>query len=68
MGTKDYSGTVKFFNELKGYGFIKEGSTDKEYFVHISDLHGITLKKDDKVTFTLEETKKGLKAVNINHV
>ena len=32
------TGTVKFFNDTKGYGFIKEDETDKEYFVHVSGL------------------------------
>ena len=57
-------GTVKFFNESKGFGFIKDESSDKEYFVHVSGLvNGI--KENDEVTFDLQEGKKGLNAVNV---
>jgi len=59
-------GTVKFFNEAKGYGFIKEEGTEKEYFVHISGVNNNTiLNQDDDVSFELVEGKKGLNAVNV---
>jgi CspA family cold shock protein len=45
-------GTVKFFNESKGYGFIKDNESENEYFVHV-------------VTFELKEGRKGLNAVNV---
>ena len=51
------TGTVKFFNDTKGYGFIKEDESGKEYFVHVSGLVD--------VTFDLEEGRKGLNAVNV---
>jgi len=57
-------GTVKFFNESKGYGFIRETSTGKEYFVHVSGLID-DIRKDDQVVFELTEGKKGLNAVNV---
>mgnify|MGYP005752312053 FL=1 len=58
------NGTVKFFNDLKGFGFIKEENTDQEYFVHVSGLvHEI--QENDKVTFDLQEGRKGLNAVNV---
>ena len=57
-------GTVKFFNESKGFGFIKDNDSDKEYFVHVSGLNG-QIKENDKVTFDLQEGKKGLNAVNV---
>ena len=57
-------GTVKFFNESKGFGFIKEEGTDKEYFVHSSGLKE-SIKENDVVTFDLENGKKGLNAVNV---
>ena len=44
------TGTVKFFNNSKGYGFIKEDETDKEYFVHISGVID-EISENDKVTF-----------------
>lgn len=57
-------GTVKFFNEQKGFGFIKETDTDQEYFVHISELVD-EIKENDQVTFDLQEGRKGLNAVNV---
>ncbi|ASS48131.1 MAG: cold-shock protein [Candidatus Fluviicola riflensis] len=57
-------GTVKFFNETKGFGFIKEDETNKEYFVHVSGLVD-QVKENDEVTFELEEGRKGLMAVNV---
>ena len=57
-------GIVKFFNETKGFGFIKEEGTDKEYFVHVSGLIN-KIKDNDEVTFDLEEGKKGVNAVNV---
>jgi cold shock protein len=57
-------GKVKFFNESKGFGFIKDSETEKEYFVHASGLVD-KVREDDKVTFELQEGKKGLNAVNV---
>jgi CspA family cold shock protein len=57
-------GTVKFFNESKGYGFIKDNETENEYFVHVSELVD-RIKDNDKVTFELKEGRKGLNAVNV---
>lgn len=57
-------GTVKFFNDARGYGFIKDENSEKEYFVHSNGLVD-RIKEDDKVTFDLEEGQKGLNAVNV---
>ncbi|MES2587741.1 MAG: cold shock domain-containing protein [Bacteroidota bacterium] len=57
-------GTVKFFNETKGFGFIKEEGTEKEYFVHVSGLIN-KISENDVVTFDLQDGKKGLNAVNV---
>jgi cold shock protein len=57
-------GIVKFFNETKGFGFIKDLETDKEYFVHVSGLID-KVDKDDEVTFELTEGRKGLNAVEV---
>lgn len=57
-------GTVKFFNEAKGFGFVKEAETEKEYFVHVSGLVD-QIRENDKITFELKEGKKGLNAVNV---
>ena len=58
------NGTVKFFNESKGFGFIKEENSSKEYFVHSSGLKD-SIRENDEVTFDLEQGKKGLNAVNV---
>jgi CspA family cold shock protein len=57
-------GTVKFFNESKGFGFIKDEASDNEYFVHVSGLED-QIRENDTVTFDLQEGKKGLNAVNV---
>lgn len=58
------TGKVKFFNDSKGYGFIKEDESEKEYFVHVSGLID-EIRQDDDVTFELKEGKRGLNAVNV---
>lgn len=60
-------GKVKFFNESKGYGFIKDTETNEEHFVHVSGLID-EVKEDDDVTFELQQGKKGLNAVNVKLV
>ena len=58
-------GTVKFFNERKGFGFIA-GEDGKEYFVHQTGLQeGVTLHENDSVEFDVEEGDRGPKAVNV---
>ena len=59
------NGTVKFFNEEKGYGFITPDDGGKDVFVHINGLNGVTITEGDKVSFDVEEGQKGLNAVNI---
>lgn len=61
------NGTVKFFNESKGYGFITEEGSGTEYFVHISGLTD-EVKQGDTVEFELKEGKKGMNAVNVKVV
>lgn len=59
-------GTVKFFNEGKGFGFIS-GEDGKEYFVHRSGIkEGVTLNENDAVTFDVVEGDRGPKAENVN--
>ncbi|OFY61860.1 MAG: cold-shock protein [Bacteroidetes bacterium RBG_13_43_22] len=57
-------GTVKFYNEFKGFGFIKEDDSSKEYFVHSSGLKE-SIKENDVVVFDVAQGKKGLNAVNV---
>ena len=57
-------GTVKFFNESKGFGFIIDEETQQDYFVHISGLID-EVREGDAVEFDLKEGKKGLNAVDV---
>ncbi|MCK5847121.1 MAG: cold shock domain-containing protein [Bacteroidales bacterium] len=60
-------GTVKFFNDTKGFGFITEDDTNKEYFVHVSGLID-EIREGDSVEFELKEGRKGLNAVDVKVV
>lgn len=60
-------GTVKFFNNSKGFGFIIEEESKKEYFVHVSGLLD-EIQEGDTVEFDLAEGKKGLNAVNVKRI
>ena len=60
-------GTVKFFNDTKGFGFIKEDGTNKEHFVHVSGLID-EIREGDEGEFELQQGKKGLNAVNVKVV
>ena len=57
------NGVVKFYNEAKGFGFIKEDN-GQEIFVHASGLQEY-IRENDNVTFDVQEGKKGLNAVNV---
>ncbi|MAN58302.1 MAG: cold-shock protein [Flavobacteriaceae bacterium] len=57
-------GTVKFFNDSKGFGFITEEGSNKEHFVHVTGLID-EIRENDEVEFDLKEGKKGLNAVNV---
>ena len=58
------NGTVKFFNETKGFGFIKVNGSNQEVFVHVSELKD-QIRQDDEVSFDIQEGKRGLNAVNV---
>lgn len=58
------TGTVKFFNESKGFGFVKNDETGEDIFVHVTGLID-KIDQDDKVTFDVVEGKKGMNAVNV---
>ena len=57
-------GTVKFFNESKGFGFIIEEGSNNEYFVHVSGLID-KIREGDEVEFDLKEGRKGLNAIDV---
>lgn len=58
------TGTIKFFNEAKGYGFIVEDETAKEFFLHVTGLLD-EIKQGDAVNFDIQTSKKGLNAINV---
>ena len=60
-------GTVKFFNESKGFGFIIDDESKTEYFVHVTGLID-QINEGDAVEFELQEGRKGLNAVNVKTV
>ena len=60
------TGTVKFFNESKGFGFIVPDDGGKDVFVHINNLNGVSITEGDKVSYDVEEGRKGPNAVNVS--
>ncbi len=60
-------GTVKFFNETKGFGFITPSNGGKDVFVHSSGLMD-NIREGDKVSFEVENGQKGLNATNVRKV
>ncbi len=59
-----YKGTVKFFNETKGFGFIIDSASGQEIFVHVSGLVD-KIREGDTVTYETQRGKKGMNAVNV---
>ena len=57
-------GTVKFFNNAKGFGFIKPSDSSEDIFVHVSGLID-EITENDHVEFEIEQGKKGMNAVNV---
>ncbi len=57
-------GTVKFFNETKGFGFITPANGGADIFVHVSGLYD-QIRENDQVVFDVQNGKKGLNAVNV---
>jgi len=57
-------GTVKFFNDSKGFGFIKPADSSEDIFVHSSGLID-KIRENDQVKYEVEQGKKGLNAVNV---
>jgi CspA family cold shock protein len=61
------TGTVKFFNLAKGFGFIVEDGTNAEVFVHVTGLVD-QIKDQDKVSYEVSDGKKGPNAVNVRKI
>jgi len=60
-------GTVKFFNNSKGFGFITLSDSEKEVFVHSSNLND-EIRENDKVKFDLIDGDRGMSAVNVSRI
>ncbi len=60
-------GTVKFFNETKGFGFIKPDNSNEDIFVHTTGLID-EIRQNDVVEYEVERGKKGLNAVRVKLV
>ncbi len=60
-------GTVKFFNEAKGFGFITPAGSKTDIFVHTSGLND-EIQENDEVTYEEERGKKGMNAVNVSRI
>jgi cold shock CspA family protein len=67
MEEEPLQGKVSFFNDEKGYGFIKDSNSKDSYFVHINKVEG-EITEGDKVTFDLEKGPKGLVAANVKKI
>jgi len=59
------NGTVKWFNETKGFGFIKPDDGSSDVFVHQSDIGDSKIREGDSVEFEITEGPKGPKAANV---
>ena len=57
-------GIVKFFDESKGFGFIKDKNISREYFVRLSDCID-KIQENDEVQFELRDSPRGLSAINV---
>ena len=62
------TGTVKFFNDAKGYGFITNDETGSDIFVHATALNGLELAQGDKVEYQEEEGRKGMVAAQVQKI
>ena len=60
-------GVVKFFNNEKGFGFIKDDESSEDVFVHKTDLVD-NIREDDQVEYDVEQGQRGLNAVNVTKV
>ncbi len=58
-------GTVKFFNEAKGFGFIAPADGSKDIFVHSSGLNTHSIRENDQVVFDIQKGERGLNAINV---
>jgi CspA family cold shock protein len=62
------TGTIKFFNATKGYGFIKDDATGAEIFLHITSLVDQPVNTGDKVSYDVTEGRRGQNAINVKKI
>ncbi|MFB6073325.1 MAG: cold-shock protein [Halobacterium sp.] len=62
------TGTVDFFNEQKGYGFIETDDAEEDVFFHMEDVGGPDLEEGQEVEFDIEEAEKGPRATNVTRL
>ncbi|MDH5020695.1 cold-shock protein [Halobacterium rubrum] len=62
------TGTVDFFNDQKGYGFIETEDADDDVFFHMEDVGGADLEEGQEVEFDIEESEKGPRATNLTRL
>ena len=62
------TGTVKFFNETKGFGFVVDDASGQEIFLHVTGLNGTKVRENDRIEFETVEGRKGLNAVNVKRI
>jgi CspA family cold shock protein len=62
------TGTVAFFHDRKGYGFIETEESDEDVFFHMEDVGGPDLEEGQEVEFDIEQADKGPRAVNVQRV
>jgi CspA family cold shock protein len=62
------NGTVAFFHDRKGYGFIETEDADEDVFVHMDDVEGPDLEEGEEVEFDIEQADKGPRATNVRRL
>ena len=63
-----HKGTVKFFNETKGFGFVVDDESGQEIFLHVTGLNGVRVRENDRVEYEVVDGRKGLNAVNVKKI
>jgi CspA family cold shock protein len=62
------TGTVAFFHDRKGYGFIETEESDEDVFFHMDDVEGPDLEEGEEVEFDIEQADKGPRAANVRRL
>jgi cold shock protein len=62
------TGTIKFFNSTKGYGFLLDDETHQEIFVHITGLIDQPINQNDRVSYEVQDGRKGQNAINVKKI